>query len=590
MKNPIWLQWGMAASLVSTVAISSIAWADQPLFVAYPPDGHETASSQIFLIGTAPSQGQVLVNGQAIDRSPAGHFAPSVPLQIGENILTLRYQDQVLTLHVTRTSAAPPAPVGVAFASGSLTPAVDLARLPGEQVCFGAIAPLAATVSVTLGNQTMPLLPQANSVTLPPNSAVFTAHNQPIVAMAQNYQGCTVLHGTPEPQTPQFHLRLNGQTMTQAGTGTVETLSPTNPQVVEVTANSGTARTGPSTDYSRLTPLPKGTRAAVTGQEGEWLRLDYGGWIRTTETQVVENAVPPQTLIRSVLSRQVEGWTEVVFPLQVAVPVSVQQGDRTFTLTLYDTTAQTDVIRVGNDPVIDRLDWQQTMPRQVQYRFNLKSAQQWGYKLRYDGTSLILSLRHPPSRPGKLGVLPLTGIRILLDPGHGGPEDLGARGPSGYPEKEQTLITANLIRDRLQALGATVIMTRQSDIDLGPNERAALINQLEPTIALSLHYNALPDDGDAAHTAGVSTYWYNTQSQSFATFLHDDLVQRLDRPSFGIFWDNLALTRPTVAPAVLLEIGFMTNPEEFEWITNPQAQQHLADAITTGISQWLETR
>jgi N-acetylmuramoyl-L-alanine amidase len=589
MKNLAWY-WGVGASLASTVAISSIAWAGQPLFVAYPPDGHETSSSQIFLIGTAPPQGQVLVNGQAIDRSPAGHFAPSLPLQIGENILTLRYQDQSLTLHVTRTSDAPSAPVGVAFASDSLTPAVNLARLTGEQICFGAIAPPAATVFVTLDNQTIPLLPQTNSVTLPPNSAVLTTHNQPVVTTAQNYQGCTVLQGTPEPQTPQFHLNLNGQAITQPGTGTIATLSPTNPQVVEVTADAGTARTGPSTDYSRLTPLPKGTRAAVAGREGEWLRLDYGGWIRATDTQVVENAVPPQTLIRSVLSRQVEGWTEVVFPLQVAVPVSVQQGDRTLTLTLHNTTAQTDVIRVGNDPVIDRLDWQQTTPGQVQYRFNLKSVQQWGYKLRYDGTSLILSLRHPPTRPGRSGALPLTGIRILLDPGHGGPEDLGARGPTGYPEKDQTLITANLVRDRLQALGATVIMTRQDDIDLGPNERAAMINQLEPTIALSLHYNALPDDGDAAHTAGVSTYWYNTQSQSLAAFLHDHLVQRLDRPAFGIFWDNLALTRPTVAPAVLLEIGFMTNPEEFEWITNPQAQQHLADAIATGITQWLETR
>ena len=80
---------------------------------------------------------------------------------------------------------------------------------------------------------------------------------------------------------PQFQLTLNGKTITQPGSGKIEILSPAQLPVAEVTADSGVARTGPSTDYSRLTPLPKGTRATVTGKEGEWLRLDYGAWINS---------------------------------------------------------------------------------------------------------------------------------------------------------------------------------------------------------------------------------------------------------------------------------------------------------------------
>jgi N-acetylmuramoyl-L-alanine amidase len=74
-----------------------------------------------------------------------------------------------------------------------------------------------------------------------------------------------------------------------------------------------------------------------------------------------------------------------------------------------------------------------------------------------------------------------------------------------------------------------------------------------------------------------------------AVFLHHYLVKTLDRPSYGVFWNNLALTRPTVAPAVLLELGFMINPTEFEWITNPQAQEQLADVLAEGITQWFYT-
>ncbi len=586
--------------------MTSIAWAEQSLSVAYPPDNHETTSDKIFFIGTAPPEGEVTINGQTVDRSDAGHFAPSLPLQLGENLFTLKYQNQQVVIHVNRIAATPAAPVGTAFGEESLLPAVDVARLPSDSLCFGAIAPANAAVSVTLANQTIPLLPQTNSVDLPPNSAVLVQQNQPTAAggsSAQQYQGCTtgeswisaalssdraatnagLSQAALDLGYPQFQLSLNGQTITQQGAGKVEILSPAHLPVIEVTADPGTARSGASTDYSRLTPLPKGTRATVTAIEGEWLRLDYGSWIRATETQPVASSAPPQTLIRSIRSSQAGDWTEIAFPLQVAVPVSVQQGERTFTLTLYNTTAQTDTIAVDDDPIIKRLDWQQIAPGQVQYIFNLKSAQQWGYKLRYEGTTLVLSLKHPPQIEGQS----LSGMRILLDPGHGGPEDFGSRGPTGYPEKEVALIVANLLRDRLVARGATVYMSREGDIDLYPNDRADLINQLEPTIALSLHYNALPDNGDAENTSGIGTFWYNTQAHSLAVYLHDYLTQRLDRPSYGVYWNNLALTRPTVTPAVLLELGFMINPTEFEWVTDPEAQKQLADALADGIEQWL---
>jgi N-acetylmuramoyl-L-alanine amidase len=116
-----------------------------------------------------------------------------------------------------------------------------------------------------------------------------------------------------------------------------------------------------------------------------------------------------------------------------------------------------------------------------------------------------------------------------------------------------------------------------------------MIDKLKPAIAISIHYNSLPDEGDAQNTQGVGTFWYNTQAHSLAVFMHNYLVNKLRRPSYGVFWDNLALTRPTTTPAVLLELGFMSNPVEFEWVTNPQEQQKLAGAIADGITQWLTT-
>src|SRR5919199_519489 len=590
------MKYILGLALLGTV-MASPAWAEQPLSIVYPPPNHKTTADRIFFIGTAPPSGEVVVNGKAIARSPGGHFAPSFPLQLGENLFTVRYKEREVQIKVTRTSTAPTLPTGLAFAKDSLTPAVDIARMPGELICFGAIAPPNATVSVQLGNQTIPLLPQSQDVDLPPNSAALTQSSQltpPNPPLPRGgaagggvgqYQGCATAEAPANLGSPQFQLALNGKTITQAGSGKLSILSPAKLEVAEVISDAGVARTGPSSDYSRLTPLPKGTRATVTGREGEWVRLDYGAWIKASEVRIVPGAVPVRSLIRSIRSRQAEGATEVFFPLQAPVPVSVQQGDRTFTLTLYNTTAQTDIIRLNDDPLISRLDWQQTAPGQVQYTFNLKSTQQWGYSLRYEGTTLVLSLRHQPKVSSSQK--PLAGIKILLDAGHGGAET-GAPGPTGYPEKNVTLIMAKLVRDELLARGATVYMTREEDKDVSLQDRVAMIDKLKPAIAISIHYNSLPDDGDAENTKGMGAFWYNTPGHSLAVFLHNYIVKKLGRSSYGVFWDNLALTRPTTAPAVLLELGFMSNPVEFEWGTNSQEQQKLAGAIADGITQWVQ--
>lgn len=571
--------------------MASPAWADQSLLVVYPPADYQTTSARIFLIGTASPTSEVLVNGKPIERSQAGHFAPSVPLQLGENLLMLRYQNQQVQIKVKRLATGSELPTGLEFGKDSLTPSVDIARMPGELICFGAIAPPNATVSVKLGNQTIPLSPQSQNVQLPLNSAALIQQNQSSQSVAGQYQGCAIFSQSPvNLGQPHFQLTVNGKTITQLSSGNITILSPAQLNVAEVTAESGIARTGPSTDYSRLTPLSKGTQATITGREGEWLRLDYGGWINSKETRILLGAVPPRSLIRSISARQISGATEIVFPLQVPVPVSVNQGDRTLTLNLHNTTAQTDIIHLNDDPLISRLDWQQLNPSQVQYTFNLKFQQQWGYQLKYEGTSLVLTLRHPPQKSMQRHDISrlynsLSGVKILLDPGHGGAET-GAKGPTGYPEKDINLVISQLVRSQLEQRGAIVYTTRDSDKDVSLPERVSMIDKLQPAIAISLHYNALPDGGDAMNTKGLSAFWYHPQAHNLAVFLHNYLVKHLNRPDYGVYWNNLALTRPTTAPSVLLELGFMINPTEFEWIVNPQEQQKLAQAIADGVTEW----
>ncbi|MGB5711575.1 MAG: N-acetylmuramoyl-L-alanine amidase [Waterburya sp.] len=591
------------------------AQAESPLSVVYPPPEHETVAEKIFFIGTASSQEPVFINGKKVkNRSRAGHFAPSLPLKMGENVFVIRQEDEEVELKVTRISNQPKIPEKFTFAPDSLTPAVDIARLPNEPICVSAIAPPDAKVSAKIGSSKILLIPQIDSVELPANSAVLTSeatlkNQQSKDQSSGQYKGCTVLDTPRNYGKPIFTLEQDDRTVTKPGQGKIQILSPKDIRVVEITADAGVARTGASTNYSRLTPLPKGTKARVTGEEGEWLRLDYGAWIKAEETKPLLGNIPPQSIIRGVVSRQKPSATEIIFPLQMPVPVEIKQQENSITLTLHNTTAQTDTIRLDANPTIKRLDWQQVSPTRIDYTFELHQQQQWGYDLHYQGSNLVFSLRHPPkiSSATNAGLIkyrdqgliegniirndlqqPLKNIRILLDPGHGG-EESGSKGPTGYPEKDVNLLISKLVEAELTKLGAKVDLTREKDKDVSLEERMAMIDRLKPDLAISIHYNALPDSGDAENTQGISTFWYNTQAHAPAIFLHNYLVTELDRPDAGTFWNNLALTRPHTAPSILLELGFMINPEEFEWITDEREQQKLAETLATGIKEWFTT-
>jgi len=612
MKYFLGLAVSTSILLISSMAANSLpAQAKSPLSIVYPPPEHQTVAEKIFFIGSAPPSKPVFINGKEIkNRSSSGHFAPSLPLEVGENKFKIRYADKEIEIKITRSSSQPQIPEDLTFGENSLIPNVDIARLPDEPICFSAIAPPDAKVSAKIGKSKIVLLPQLESIDLPLNSAVLTANNEPTASSnLGKYKGCTTLDSPRDYGKPVFKLEQDGEVFAQPGQGNIKILSPKDIKVVEVVADAGVARTGASTDHSRLTPLPKGSRARVTGKEGEWLRLDYGAWIKTAETKSVPGNIPPKSIIRGIAARKTQSATKIVFPLQRPVPVEVQQKEDSITLSLHNTTAQTDTIRLDPDPLIKRLDWQQISPTQVDYTFELNSNQQWGYDLRYEGTSLVFALRHAPkiSRIPLAGSMmysddgliegniigndiqkPLKDIEILLDPGHGGKE-LGAKGPTGYPEKDINLLIARLVEQELINLGAKVYLTREKDEDVSLQERVAMIDRVKPDLAISIHYNALPDSGDAENTQGISTFWYNTQAHNPAMFLHDYLINKLNRPDAGTFWNNLALTRPHTAPSILLELGYMINPEEFEWITNSVEQKKLSKAIAQGIKEWFES-
>lgn len=276
------------------------------LHLTYPPLQHTTTSDRLFFIGTAPKDGQVSINGKVIARNAAGHFAPSLPLRIGENIFQIKYAsptsdrngDKEITVKVMRESRITLPPKDMGFIANSLFPPVNIARQPNERICFDVIATPNAKVVARIGDREIPLLPRRRNVQLPPNSSVLTGNNEASAESPSGYfRGCTTFENPSQLGQPEYEMRLGDRIVKQKAQGSVEILSPKKLQIAEITATAD-ARTGASTDFSRLTPLPQGVKALVTGKQGEWLRLDYGGWVRERFVKLLDTDTQPRSLVR----------------------------------------------------------------------------------------------------------------------------------------------------------------------------------------------------------------------------------------------------------------------------------------------------
>ena len=180
---------------------------------------------------------------------------------------------------------------------------------------------------------------------------------------------------------------------------------------------------------------------------------------------------------------------------------------------------------------------------------------------------------------------------IVLDAGHGG-SDTGAVGPHGLTEKEVTLAVALKAEELLKAEGMKVVMTRKTDIDVAaPNasntqELQARVDKTPPQadIFISIHCNAFSNP--ASH--GMETYYSNSNygGQRLAQLLNEEIAKHGKLYNRGVKAANFYVIKRAKVPASLIELGFITNPDEEELLADEHYQNLLAGAITNAVKRY----
>lgn len=179
---------------------------------------------------------------------------------------------------------------------------------------------------------------------------------------------------------------------------------------------------------------------------------------------------------------------------------------------------------------------------------------------------------------------PLAGKTIVIDAGHGG-ADPGARGVSGRTrESYNTLFVAQDVQHLLKRAGAHVIMTRDSDVFVPLDTRAAIANKAGADIFISIHNDSNPDPS----VRGVTTYYYTQQSRRLADVLQTSLSTGLGARNVGVLQQPFLVVRTTWMPSVLVELGFLTNWTDEQLLADPVYRYRAAEAIYKGVVQYFD--
>lgn len=171
-----------------------------------------------------------------------------------------------------------------------------------------------------------------------------------------------------------------------------------------------------------------------------------------------------------------------------------------------------------------------------------------------------------------LSFTPVSKKLIIIDAGHGG-NDIGVK-REGLSEKEITLQVAREIQKYNENQDAfEIVLTRDSDKDLSLAERVSKINKLHPEMVVSLHINSSPKPETSDN--GPEIYTQNSEeSKKLAERISEKFHVR------SVQEKNLHILRESKAPAVLMELGFMNNTGDREYVTSEKGRKEIAQKFT----------
>lgn len=557
---------------------------EKSLHIGYPAENTTIYTAKVFIMGTSDPEKPLTMDGEPVERTGEnGCFGVAVSLYYGQNYFVFRNGEDTLTLHLTRKDS------GGSGTTSTLTsrfPTGDAAVWAGQELTFRCVAPSGSKVTAVINGQTVTM-----------QQAVATAKN----GIAATYKGvykvpADLPAGEMQDWGPiKYTLVWNGKTTTYESAGRLYAAGAgTTPAVLADTENVSLL-TDYTDDSSFIATYHRGARIPMVScfqYNGTVFYEVAGGYISSDRATVATEPAVTETVLGKPSSVTEGRLTTVTLPCG-SYPAATAEHEGNVLTVYLENTALPQSTEGIEAPMVTETRWE-AADGGVNLILTLEEDNYWGYDLQYNEQGdLLLSLKQPPRlslTPGK----PLEGVTVMVDAGHGNRDcgAYGAAGEYGPAEAELNLAVSLALRDRLEQMGATVLMTRTTDDREVPkvtlDERVNMAVAAKPDFFLSIHHNSTALTKNVTADWTVS-YYCEEQSEGYAANLAAAVTGATSRSTDGEEWGYYYVTRLGFCPAVLFEVGFIPNPAQYEdcadWEVICETASGLAEGLLRSVPQ-----
>ncbi len=236
--------------------------------------------------------------------------------------------------------------------------------------------------------------------------------------------------------------------------------------------------------------------------------------------------------------------------------------------------------------VFAKLRTEALQPYGIKMIIPVKNTTLVDYKQSFDNKQLSLQLTTPKdaeiNKTGPLFIKRNPNVKtIVIDPGHGG-SDVGATREGVY-EKDITLDISKRLAKILDKKGYNVLLIRDKDETVSLQDRVKYTEDNHGDLFVSIHVNSsVTPEG-----VGLETHYFTDQSYDFAQVVHKEFAEAIKSKDRGLFKSRFYVIKNTTCPSILVETGFISNPEERKELMTSERRQKTAEAIAKGIQKYL---
>lgn len=537
------------------------------------PAGDVTVTAErYYLTGTSDPAQPLLLDGEPVeDRGAKGSFAKFVSLQAGDNVFALQQGETRKTVTIRRGS--PEESIVTTDKITKMEPTEDLGLKDQQFFTLQCVAPAGSKVSARIGGQTVPLTQGA--VAQPGVPANFSAQ-YPLPAA----DGITELG--------QVAYLMDGREYLSQGS--LFTIAPDSKLVVQIKNVSSSVFTSASVNSAVLTTGKKGAVDEVVdfggdAASGEMYRLRMGGWIQTAAAAPLPGPAQTDNRVEKVVFSQEDGREVYTFSGTTRPFYRADLTEEALTIRFYHTEGIGKI--QGESSLFDSVEAVQEEADAV-VTFRLKDPDAfWGYLVEYQENDTVVTCLQKPAA-GK-GDLPLEGVTVAVDAGHGGTDTgtLGLPYESSPMEKDVTIATGEALQKKLGLLGAHVVMVRQGDENPTMNTRMERAREHWADFYISLHANSAGYSPELIGVTGLEVYYFEPNHGEFARMAAEKICAATGRNNRGARQSNYRVTMQSFAPSILVEMGFMPNPSDFDSLCDPDEIYRTVTAITDTLVEYL---